>query len=191
MGTKKISSEDFNSKLLNKTFGKTKIIGYGGHPKGRLLVICECLNCGEITTRRYDHLVRNLPDHCKKCVKETYKHPEVLTPLMKHFSNCKSSAKSRNILWSLTLDNFKEITQQSCYYCGEPIKEIKSLSKAGRKGSTYIEYIANGIDRKDNNEGYILENSVPCCSICNRMKNKYSLDMFYDKIKKIYNLHLK
>lgn len=188
---KKISSEDFKSKLLNQIFGKAKIIGFAGRPKGRFTVLCECLNCGEITERRYDHLVRNNPEHCKKCVKETYRHPERMTPLNRHFSNFKSSAKTRNLLWELSLEEFEKVSKENCFYCGEPAHELRSLSWAGRNKSTYVKYIANGIDRIDSNKGYSINNIVSCCPTCNIMKNKFSLDVFYDKIRKIYNLHLK
>lgn len=47
-----------------------------------------------------------------------------------------------------------------------------------------------GIDRTDNSTGYILENCIPCCDICNYMKNDLSKDKFIYKISKIYKKHL-
>lgn len=38
-----------------------------------------------------------------------------------------------------------------------------------------------GIDRIDNSIGYISNNIVSCCKVCNVMKNKYSVDNFLNK----------
>ena len=44
-----------------------------------------------------------------------------------------------------------------------------------RKDATNGHIMYNGIDRKDNNIGYIVSNCLPCCSWCNKAKltNKY------------------
>ena len=47
----------------------------------------------------------------------------------------------------------------------------------------------NGIDRIDSNIGYTVNNCVPCCTICNHMKNDLTTDEFYNHIKLLYNLH--
>ena len=46
---------------------------------------------------------------------------------------------------------------------------------------------ANGIDRIDSTQGYELINSVPCCTICNRMKLDHSKMDFLTHIQKILN----
>ena len=48
----------------------------------------------------------------------------------------------------------------------------------------------NGIDRKNNNKGYIMSNSITCCKNCNSMKSDLSLKNFKRQIKKIHK-HLK
>ena len=66
-------------------------------------------------------------------------------------------AKSRNIAFTLTLDEYHYIIKQPCYYnCGE------NASQAGV-----------GIDRLDNSKGYTYENSVSCCGYCNVTKNAH------------------
>lgn len=42
----------------------------------------------------------------------------------------------------------------------------------------------NGIDRVDNFKGYTLENSVPCCTICNRAKSNMLYDDFMSYIQR-------
>ena len=49
--------------------------------------------------------------------------------------------------------------------------------------------IYNGLDRKDNNIGYSLDNCIPACHTCNRMKMDLSYDEFMTKIKQTYEIH--
>lgn len=89
----------------------------------------------------------------------------------------KRNAKKRNLEWSITLEQFDKLIFSNCYYCGdEPrVHELK------RKTLIY-----NGLDRVDNNKGYIIDNVVACCTICNMMKYTLSLDDF-----KIWSIRLK
>ena len=48
-------------------------------------------------------------------------------------------------------------------------------------------YVYNGVDRVDNERGYSLENCVPCCKFCNRMKRDLGKKEFLEHIKNIYN----
>ena len=45
----------------------------------------------------------------------------------------------------------------------------------------------SGIDRFDNDNGYIISNCVPCCWMCNNMKSSYTDKEFMNQINKIYN----
>ncbi len=43
----------------------------------------------------------------------------------------------------------------------------------------------SGIDRVDNSVGYEVDNCVPCCGVCNRMKRDLTKDQFIDHVHKI------
>ena len=73
------------------------------------------------------------------------------------YSYLKARSKSRNIEMLITENEYINIiTEATCFYCyGElPL-------------SSY------GLDRKDNDIGYTIENVVPCCKECNTSKNCY------------------
>lgn len=91
----------------------------------------------------------------------------------------KKNAFRRNLDWNLSLDNFLLLTSNNCFYCG--IKPSK-ISK-----SKYEEYFYNGIDRKNNSLGYTLENSLSCCTLCNKAKRDLDYKVFTDWIKQIRN----
>ena len=85
------------------------------------------------------------------------------------FSSYIKEAKRRNFEFKLTKDIFNDIVKQNCHYCNE-INTEKNF---------------NGIDRIDSNNGYILENCVSCCSLCNYLKNKMPIDTFIKRVQHI------
>lgn len=82
------------------------------------------------------------------------------------YSQYAKSAQKRNYEFSLSYDLFVKIFHSSCTYCD---KEN-----------------CRGIDRVDNSLGYTLENSFPCCEMCNRMKWRYTKDEFINHMIKIH-----
>jgi len=95
-------------------------------------------------------------------------------------------AQERGYVWKLTIEQFKEITSKNCYYCGLEPKQI-SHGKSRMNGN----YEHNGIDRKNNDIGYIYENCVPCCKECNFAKRKMKETDFINMVKRIYEYQLK
>ncbi len=77
------------------------------------------------------------------------------------------SAKDRNYEISILLEDFKNIVEKPCHYCGEIEKR-------------------RGIDRVNNLIGYTKENSIGCCKVCNVMKRTLSKSDFLNHIEKIY-----
>lgn len=78
-------------------------------------------------------------------------------------------AKKRSIHFTLSKTRFNELIVQSCFYC--------DYSKEGE---------VNGIDRLDNNKGYVEENVVACCQVCNLAKSTQHPQEFIDKLYAIY-----
>jgi hypothetical protein len=87
----------------------------------------------------------------------------------------KASAKKRNLEWSLSEEQFDLLTSGNCHYCGTEPKQICRASISCRQTS---QIIYNGIDRVNNTLGYISENTVSCCKVCNRAKDVMSQDEF-------------
>lgn len=101
----------------------------------------------------------------------------------------KRNAKKRGIEFSLTDEQFKEITKRNCKYCNQPpTRPVKySMHKRNKELYNYDNaYLHNGIDRKDNNKGYTLDNSVPCCRTCNVAKGTQTIEEFKQWIERAY-----
>jgi len=82
------------------------------------------------------------------------------------YGQYRRKAKQRNRLFLLSFQEYERIAKSACVYCGSQVRR-------------------NGIDRKDNSVGYTSENSVPCCSKCNFMKHKYTVEEFLEHAKRI------
>ena len=63
--------------------------------------------------------------------------------------------------------------------CGVPPQQIRSSK--GRNG----DYTYNGIDRVDNEKGYVHGNVEACCGTCNFLKGNLSLAEFHAAILRI------
>lgn len=98
--------------------------------------------------------------------------------LRSYKNNC---AKSRGYRWGLTDEEFYNIIQKPCHYCGE----VGSIEKYNKSTNEYFYH--NGIDRVDNTKGYIHDNVVPCCTTCNIAKNDMNPDDFYKWIQRLSN----
>jgi len=97
----------------------------------------------------------------------------------KIYSNYKVDSKRNGREFTLTFEVFLKIVNKNCYYCGSnPVNKIYNKTK-----NRFA--VINGIDRVDSSKGYIKNNIVPCCSMCNMMKNKYPAKVFIKQVKKI------
>lgn len=83
-----------------------------------------------------------------------------------HFGVYKRGAKSRNLVFNLTFEEFMTFWQQPCFYCGDSIETV-------------------GLDRINNAKGYELHNLVPCCYRCNWSKSNQSIESWLNFIKQI------
>jgi hypothetical protein len=90
---------------------------------------------------------------------------KILTNPKRKLYDYKKSAQDRGYDFNLPVEMFNELLISNCYYCG---KEH-----------------CNGVDRKNNEIGYYIENVVPCCKICNFMKRDLSFKDFEEHLKKI------
>jgi hypothetical protein len=152
--------------------------------------LCKC-DCGNKKITK-GAVLRN--GHCISCGCKNGGDLEKLrsgeAPIKSIFNSYKSGAKSRNLIFELTVKDVKNIVLKNCFYCNSKPNTKKWAYHRSRytKGIETDEYIiANGIDRLNNNKGYVLSNCVPCCYICNSMKSKLSKKEFLTHIKKIIN----
>lgn len=110
---------------------------------------CGCLNsdaCGGRNKLPYGHASRN----------------ELLASYRK-------SAASRGHVFDLPEDVFFALVSADCTYCGGAPDTVRKPNK-----QVNGEFVYSGVDRVENDKGYIAENVVSCCWVCNRAKGRLS-----------------
>lgn len=87
----------------------------------------------------------------------------------------------------LTQEEFSKLIRSDCHYCGAPPSLDNIWNKSAKRITQNEDTAFNGVDRVDSDKGYTIDNCVPCCKTCNRMKWDLSEDVFYEKIAVLYN----
>jgi len=170
--------------LIGQKFGRLKVIRQSGFDKwGHSLWQCKC-DCGIEKVINQQCLRNGITKSCGCLRREISGDRKRLSPglgsMRTIILSYKRNAKMREIEYKLTEEQFREITQRNCYYCGaKPNNTTKYKQYFG-------DYIYNGIDRIDNNRGYIIDNVVPCCHTCNQSKSSLTIQEFQDWIEKVY-----
>ncbi|MEZ2310803.1 hypothetical protein AB6809_29585 [Paraburkholderia sp. RCC_158] len=80
----------------------------------------------------------------------------------------KYRASKKKFAWGLSDEQFFELVQGNCDYCGHP------PSQTVTRGAGSFKY--NGIDRIENTLGYVTGNVVSCCGVCNKAKRDLPFD---------------
>ena len=138
--------------------------------------LCQC-DCGN-TTITSGHRLRKGDTRSCGCIKRLPLGEGAFNNL---FWKTRQTALRRGRNWHLTKDEFRQLTSQSCYYCGSP--PSKEYYPSGDYNGSYQ---WNGIDRLDNDKDYTIDNVVTCCWRCNRMKLNQSVNDFLQHISRIY-----
>lgn len=175
-----------------------KYVGKDGKITCKRMVRCQC-DCGRIKSIQVGNLLSKNNSKCRSCSQHARggkrlprKFPDGYVNQHMCYKRYIHGANKRNLPFDLTLEEFLEISQKDCYYCGaKPSnvynllygKDHKYLSRQPRGGKPFI---YNGLDRIDSNLGYCVDNCVPCCAQCNIAKSNFSKEEFLSWIKRVY-----
>lgn len=137
---------------------------------------CSVLSCGclrkEQSLLGHEKQRGKARPHIQKPNGQSLLHSKFLTYIM--------GAQARKLSFEITKEQFANLTSQNCSYCNAEPKEFK-------KKDSFAVRKMNGIDRVDSTIGYTINNCVPCCKICNYMKQQLSEKDFFDHLLKIKN----
>jgi len=168
--------------MIGKKFNRLRVIkrNYPNSQYGQPKYLCKC-DCGKEVIV-YGYSLRNGNTKSCGCLKTDLAGNQKrlnygLANIRLAISNYKRRAKRKGQEYNLTEEQFIELTQKDCHYCG-----AKPNNKNIKKGCNG-DYIYNGLDRVDNDKGYTMDNVVPCCRNCNRAKYKMTLQEFQEKQK--------
>lgn len=139
--------------------------------------LCECGNTAQVSVSR---LVSGKAKSCGCYNKEQISKKKISDEdRVKNslFREYKISARQRNLNFDLSSETLFSKVHENCTYCGNP------PSKPHRECESFL---YNGLDRIDNEIGYVEYNITPCCFFCNKMKGVLSVEDFMKHINKIF-----
>ena len=183
---KEISASRQKYKLVGERFGQLIVVEklvniYGNEARWR----CAC-DCGASKVLSTKDLVQGRYKTCGHGSK-ICKVPQEEAWVRKRFSAYKSNAKKDNRKFELSITDFSNIVNRPCNYCGGLDHYQTSRSDYKNKRPDLLPIFHKvGIDRVDSSIGYVLDNLVPCCKMCNKMKMEFSLEVWKNQVRKIY-----
>lgn len=179
------NSQGIKFDLTGKKIGKLTVVRKIGKSTDsnqksvKYLCVCDCGKQIEVLSKRLLHDKKNCG-----CISMKNKFkclPYGEASFNKLYTSYKSNALQKNLEFSLSKDDTKQLFKQDCFYCGNyPIKTVSYKNCNGK-------FVYNGIDRIDNVKGYIKENVVTCCQVCNFRKSDNHINEFLNWIERVYN----
>lgn len=126
-------------------------------------------SCGSRFKLRNSNKARPTEEYrCSKCKREGRMLDHVGERYV--FKRIKQDARVAGRDFGLELDWFVKKAHEPCHYCGT--SNGNSVTVPSKTGTPLLKnFRYNGLDRIDNEVGYVPENCVPCCIVCNRAKN--------------------
>lgn len=158
---------------------------------GRTLYVCKC-DCGNEILEAVFHVMHGKKKNCgcrrgmrladgESGLNRLYQQYQA-----KSLGKYRRSKYHRDLPFTLSKEQFKVLTNQPCFYCGvAPRYQIGGVNSKTHRSR----YVYNGLDRVDNEQGYTLENVVPCCRICNVAKGAMSQSDFLTQVHMIAAKH--
>lgn len=132
----------------------------------------KCTSCGEVkhSSEFYEKsgCPGKLRSNCKACGMKTTRiwrktnagiawRDRMNRSLSSRYSRARHMAGRRGIHFELSRDEYASLIEMPCRYCGD----------------TKTPEVGCGLDRMSNDIGYVFENCVSCCEICNKAKNEF------------------
>lgn len=140
---------------------------------GYRMWLCECLRCGRTQKLQAHEILNPQGEQCLRCRNRSRRKDD--SPFKRVVSSYRRNARSRGLEWELSDDEVRHLFSLVCHYCGVGPSNFGRPSTTSASDPQPDRGIAySGIDRIDNDKGYIVSNVVPCCKICNRAKANLS-----------------
>jgi hypothetical protein len=168
--------------LKNQRFGRLIALSLAAPDKNgktRWNCICDCGNTAIVQT---NCLQQGSTKSCGCLFMERARRGNSPgdSAMKKLYRTYKRNCAKSDRMFSISIQDFKILTKQNCYYCGSKPKYII-------RGEGNGDYVYNGIDRIDSSRGYVKDNIVTACKDCNFAKQSMDRYDFLKMIRNIYN----
>lgn len=170
-----------------------------GNTNGRCMIWELLCDCGTIHYAKSSNVTSGEVKSCGCMLRESGKALGLIYgKLTKKYDPVISSARTvyQTYKDGCDFNTFFTLSQLPCYYCGSLPSTIYNTASTNHKDYTasdlqkrdgYFTY--NGLDRIDSSFGHTIDNILPCCIKCNRMKMDRTLENFFEQIMQM-NSHI-
>jgi hypothetical protein len=175
--------------LINTVYGRLLVVGLERRNK-RAICLCTCGNIKSVAIAK----LKGGQQSCGCLTRDVCRErmtglrlgakSEGVAARNYAYHVYKKGARSRNIPFELSFEDFIDVVTKPCVYCGR--SETRKITHNNRKNLFNGYFYCTGVDRLDNKQGYTFENSVSCCWDCNNAKKDMSYDEFSNWIKLVY-----
>lgn len=177
-------------------FGRLIVLGLGGYSGTHRKFKTRC-DCGTEKEVSGGHMINGYIRSCGCLFIESHTKEAGHRGYRKAYVQYRANARNRKLPFEISLEEFKEIVKLDCDYCGtQPKLKNPYLKDDGSPAYTGNRMVAqntidrawikiNGVDRVDSTKGYVADNMVPCCSVCNKLKMELEREEF---LKHIYRI---
>jgi len=173
--------------MVGKRFGRFVVLERQGNSKnGHPLWVCKC-DCGSIRKVGASNLRTGNSKSCGcwDFARKKSRRLESWEPAFNNlFRRYQMNACRRGYVWELTKFQFLELTRGNCRWCGIAPYQVEKRVQKNTGWKT--EYVYSGIDRVNNSLGYLIENCVSCCPVCNKAKGTLNLEQWKIWISRLF-----
>jgi len=164
---------------VGERFGRLVVISLIARRGGNAVVAAQC-DCGKEWRGVLDRLRAGVTRSCGCLKTETaskrFRKPPGAAAWASALRSYKKTARKRGHSWTLTDDQAKRLMTSACWYANP--HETCSVNSA--QASQRLDTVTlNGIDRVNNDVGYVPDNVVPCCKKHNRDKSSLTKEQIY------------
>lgn len=175
------------SDLIGKKFGRWTVIEEYKEKSNYIMWKCLC-DCGTEKIVNGGSLRSGQTKSCGCFMQEELSKrsrlPDGVAALQNKYTHYLKNARKRKYEFTIDIQEFENLIKDNCYFCSAP-PELCFKPKSIRNS-----FPMNGIDRLDNNKGYISGNCVTACRQCNLAKFIYSEEEFKSWIKRLYKNYI-
>lgn len=178
-------SKGYKSKtpnLINKKFGKLKVINRNKNPRKSTAVFWDCkCSCGNLHTVRTTTLLNGTSKQCTNCAHPKKGYKDIPNILWKSIIN---GAKQRGLEFKITIEDAYKLYIKQNKRCSLTNLEL-NMAKNQAEHLMYKTTTAS-LDRIDSSKGYIKNNIQWIHKDVNLMKYKFNQDYFIKICSLIY-----
>lgn len=183
--------------LTGKIYYHLTVLNFSHKTKSARFWLCKCF-CGKEIQVTTTNLLCNKVKSCG-CMKfkitkhgNSRQHPTI-TSFNYKIRQYKTHAKRYGREFLLSKEEALILLKSNCHYCGIAPETnyniyISNAGKYRTQNSSWADLgwiKVNGIDRVNNDIGYIVSNCVSCCAKCNYAKHEMTLNEFNNWLKRL------